>query len=120
MCGIHLDLTSTLKSGAIQALQHVFPNAQIKGCLFHFGQCVWRHVQSLGFASQYNSSLVVKYWVRQSVALALIPDNSIDDGFMRIQDIAPVESVPDHTITEFHDYLVETWLDDDAARFPRY
>jgi hypothetical protein len=105
--------------GAINALQHVFPDAQIKGCLFHFAQSVWRHVQSLGMAMEYNSSSLVKSWVRQSMALALVPEESIDDGFLRVQDIAPTECVSELIITKFHDYIVDTWLDDDAAMFPR-
>jgi hypothetical protein len=31
-----------------EAVQSLIPNATIKGCSFHWGQAIWRHVQSLG------------------------------------------------------------------------
>jgi len=30
----------------ISAFDEIFPNAVIKGCFFHFGQCVWRKIQT--------------------------------------------------------------------------
>jgi hypothetical protein len=30
-----------------KAVQSLIPNAIIKGCSFHWGQAIWRHVQSL-------------------------------------------------------------------------
>jgi len=32
----------------ISAFQDIFPNAIINRCFFHFCQCVWRKIQSLG------------------------------------------------------------------------
>jgi hypothetical protein len=35
----------------LRALKDVFPAAQIRGCFFHFTQCLWRKVQELGLNS---------------------------------------------------------------------
>ena len=32
---------------AINAFAQVFPISEIKGCFFHFGQAIWRHIQAL-------------------------------------------------------------------------
>ena len=32
----------------VQSLELQFPSACIHGCYFHFTQCLWRKVQSLG------------------------------------------------------------------------
>lgn len=37
------------------ALSEVFPDADVQGCFFHFGQCLWRSLQSLGLAERYIS-----------------------------------------------------------------
>jgi transposase-like protein len=36
------------EQGVWKAVQSLIPNATIKGCSFHWGQAIWRHVQSLG------------------------------------------------------------------------
>jgi len=32
----------------ISAFKDIFPNAKINVCFFHFCQCLWRKIQSLG------------------------------------------------------------------------
>ena len=38
---------------AFNALTQNFPNAEIQGCFFHFGQAIWRHIQALGLQQRY-------------------------------------------------------------------
>ena len=37
-----------------RALEQVLPNAERKGCAFHYSQCIWRYAQSLGLATAYT------------------------------------------------------------------
>ena len=46
------------------------------GCLFHFGQCVWRQVQSKDLSRRSEEDEVFRLNVRRLVALA---DNDADD-----------------------------------------
>jgi hypothetical protein len=39
-----LTVMIDFEMAVIQSLQHHFPEAEIQGCLFHFGQCLWRNV----------------------------------------------------------------------------
>ena len=55
---------------AIQALNLVFPNSKISGCMFHLGQCVFRKVQKLGLASVYHSNNLIKKYTKALCALA--------------------------------------------------
>jgi len=36
------------------ALKKVFPDAVLKGCVFHRSQAVWRHVQAVGLQRAYH------------------------------------------------------------------
>lgn len=36
---------------AKSAITNVFPDVIIKGCNFHFGQCLWRKIQTLGLST---------------------------------------------------------------------
>ena len=58
---------------AIRAFQNTFPMATITGCMFHFGQCVWRKLQS-GFAQRYRDEPGL-------LALAFIPTDDVIEVF---------------------------------------
>ena len=38
----------------VQSLSLAFPGAALRGCHFHFTQCLWRKVQKLGLAEDYR------------------------------------------------------------------
>ena len=43
-----LECESDFEQGSWLAIKSLFPNAVVKGCAFHWGQSIWRHVQSIG------------------------------------------------------------------------
>ena len=47
-------ISTGYEQAAIGAIGNVFPNTRITGCLFHFGQALWRKLQSDGLASMYT------------------------------------------------------------------
>jgi transposase-like protein len=38
------------ENALLNSIKKVFQNAMIKGCSFHFGQSIWRKVQSVGLS----------------------------------------------------------------------
>ena len=46
------EVTIDLKIASIEALKSSFPNANIKGCFFHFAQANWQKNQTLGLAKK--------------------------------------------------------------------
>ena len=51
---------------AINAFAQVFPNAEIKGCFFHFDQAIWRRIQAFGLQQRYQNdeefAVVIKHF----------------------------------------------------------
>ncbi|XP_060840902.1 uncharacterized protein LOC132921739 [Rhopalosiphum padi] len=45
-------------------------NTEIKGCLFHFGQSIWRQVQKVGLVHDYTHNDEVKKTVQKICALS--------------------------------------------------
>ena len=94
---------------SINALRDHFPNADIQGCLFHFGQCLWRKIQELGLRAWYNQprgekSLLIKMFT----ALVFVPINLVPDAFNALLDSldAGVDQLP----TDFLIYFEATWI----------
>ena len=75
------------ENASINALRVFFPDADLQGCLFHFGQCVWRKVQALGLQAWYmeaegNNALLIKMFI----ALAFVPIALVPDAFNSLVD----------------------------------
>lgn len=114
---IHIDYELAM----IKAVKNVFPDSIIQGCLFHYSQCLWRKVQDLGIVSAYNGDSNVRRWIRRFSALPFVPLKTIDDAFLEIYENAPCPSrtITSEQVEKFHDYMVETWVDELDSKFNR-
>lgn len=99
----------------IVAVRQEFPGTRISGCLFHFGQALWRKIQGLGGAAEYQNSAESRQYLRRCSALAFVPLQKLDDAWVDLQADAPDSPM----CRAFADYFVQTWMDDIASRFPR-
>ncbi len=58
------SVTVDFERASINAIQDVFPTAQVSGCYFHFCQATYRKLQSLGLQAWYaenaEHSLLIK------------------------------------------------------------
>ena len=112
-------ITIDFEQGAINALKHVFPNVTIKGCNFHYNQCLFKKLQELGLHQAYYASpdddlKSVKALYQRTIALAFIPTWNIDDLWCQVMN--SFDHVP--RSQEFFDYCTDTWIDNDS-RFSR-
>ena len=49
------SITVDFEKAAINSIKNNFPHVSICGCFFHFGQCLWRKIQTVGLQSWYNN-----------------------------------------------------------------
>ena len=77
------------------------------GCLFHFGQCVWRHVQNNGLSKKYQEDDDFRSDIKKLIALAYLPIDDIIKGF----DLVAAEFDDD-----FLDYFKKTWIGEPKRR----
>ncbi|CAF2040298.1 unnamed protein product [Rotaria magnacalcarata] len=61
------------ESATLKLTKSYFPDAIQIGCLFHFGQCLWREVPSLGLKNKYTDDGNFRMNVKKLMALAFVP-----------------------------------------------
>ncbi|KAL8600339.1 hypothetical protein ACOMHN_060955 [Nucella lapillus] len=108
---IHTDF----EMAALQACRISFPKTSLRGCFFHYTQSIWRKVQNLHLAIEYNENRELKTFVRRLAVLPLVPIEDVDEAWMLVHGEAP--EIPG--VTELCDYMVKTWVDDQRPLFHR-
>ena len=59
------------------AIASILSKTVIRGCFFHFAQCIWRKVQDLGLVTAYKQNSSLRKTVRRIAALPLMPLNAL-------------------------------------------
>ncbi|XP_045173609.2 uncharacterized protein LOC123535128 [Mercenaria mercenaria] len=88
------------------AIRDVFPNVQIKGCVFHWSQSVFRHVESIGLGPAYMERGSIWNYVRQLLVLPFLPVNHIKPEFDQLAARANTDA-----LRQLVDYIRSTWIE---------
>ena len=84
---------------------YVFDGLELKGCLFHWTQAVWRKVQELGLQVAYTKDNDTFAYVRKLMALPFLPAHDITVAFYGLKAKAATEPIP-HLVC----YIEQTWI----------
>ena len=108
-----LVVISDFESGLISSIRVSLPFAVHRGCFFHYAQCIFRNVKSLGLSVRYRTDEDFRTKIRMFIALGLVPlqhfNLYVNNLFTYIAN--------DRDILHFYtDYFFSTWLRPD---FPR-
>ena len=66
----------------LYAIETEIPNARLSGCYFHFGQNLWRKVQSLGLARDYRQNRRLKKTIRKVMAMGYLLLTLVRQNFL--------------------------------------
>ncbi len=95
------------ETAMISAINDTFPQARVRGCLFHFCQAIWRKVQTLGLAVRYKEDDAFNRIVRRASALPLVPRDEIHNVWMQAMNESDDPEI-----------MRLTWVDELVAVFP--
>ena len=103
---LHLDLSpsvvlSDFELAIIQAAELSLPSADIKGCYYHYCQCLNRKIQNLGLQVAYREDHHLNSFIRKTAALAFVPRR-----YVRLAVKANMPQLP--RVEEFVKYYEET------------
>ena len=82
------------EKAAINAVQDVYPDANIQGCLYHLSQNIYRKVQSLGLQERYQTDAEFSLLMRMIPALAFAPIHEVINVFEELQEAMSPEGIP--------------------------
>ena len=72
-----LSIKTDYELAAINSFKNCFPNAEQKGCFFHFAQSLYRKIQSEGLQQRYSNDPEFSLQLRMLAALAMVPENDV-------------------------------------------
>jgi hypothetical protein len=70
---------------AQRAFEISFPGVIIKGCLFHFGQTLFKNLMKVGLKQEYADNEQLQTFFKQVFCLAVIPVESIQTECLNLQ-----------------------------------
>ena len=98
-------ITMDFEAAAWAAFRAEFPNINVRGCAFHWGQAVWRQIQALGMQQAYVTDKAFHCYCKKLLALSYIPWETITDTFNRLELEATTDG--QHRLCE---YIKRTWI----------
>lgn len=108
------DVTLDFEKATMNAIVEEFPNAEIHGCNFHFGQNVWRHVQAVGLQTVYANDDDFAQNIKLLTALAFVPTDRVVDAFEELMttDFYSENSTSKHrdAIQQLATYFQNTYM----------
>ena len=105
---IHIDFEQSM----IAAIRSVFQAGTIRGCTFHFGQCIWRNAQNFGLLKQSRNLDQIDRCLKMLTTLPMIKPWEIDSAYQYIIAQAPQD------MSGFMVYFESNFIANNA-RFPR-
>ena len=95
--------------GLLQAVKLHFPDADVKGCYFHFSQCLWRWVQNNGHVVLYRENEEFRTLIKHAAALAYLPSANVRLAWSTIRLNLSDGSAP---AEDFVKYFTSSWTKD--------
>ena len=99
------SITLDFEAATWTALRKVLPSVSLRGCLFHWNQAIWRHIQHLGLVSSYMKKDSAYKFCRRVMALPFLPAESIYPMFSSLRS-----SVPPGPYVDLMSYIDQTWM----------
>ncbi|CAF4416478.1 unnamed protein product, partial [Adineta steineri] len=62
----------------------------VKGCLFHYGQALFRKFVSLNLTTPFHEDESLRSWFRSFAAIALLPETDMNEAIEYLRSIKPL------------------------------
>ena len=99
----------------VNAFRVAFPNATIKGCYFHFTQCLWDNIKSKVGCKVYDTKhseycLATAKWLGYFKGLAFVPVHLVPNCLIWLKENKPNNLSKVKELSNFILYFESTWV----------
>ncbi|CAF4256090.1 unnamed protein product [Rotaria sp. Silwood2] len=84
---------SDFETSLIKVIKEKLPNVIHHGCFFHFTQSLYKHTNSLDLSTAYLEDEDLRLACRSTMALALLPQDHIEEAFELLKNDSPEELI---------------------------
>ncbi|CAF1105322.1 unnamed protein product [Brachionus calyciflorus] len=107
-------IVSDFEQAAINAYELCFKNVIVKGCHFHFTQCLSKNIQKVGYCEEYSSKNKVNEWINMFKSLTFLLQDLIPSAFDLINNLLPKYN---SKFNEFLNYFKDTWYGNSKVKY---
>lgn len=101
----HPDSVSVdFEKAVINAVGQAFPNAEVRGCLYHLMKNFRRHLADAKMLQRYNTEPAFSLNARMIVSLAFVPITGLDEAFQALSETLSDDLGP--MLTWFEEYYL--------------
>ena len=101
------EVVMDFKAAMWHGVKVVFPEIQIRGCVFHWVQAMWRRVQALGLQDSYSKDEGTHCIVRMLMALPFIPHEHVLRVFLHVSSSSNSQN---SQLASLCTYIHDTWI----------
>lgn len=115
----NLEPTETMtdyEEGLRLAIKICWPNASIKGCLWHFKRAIEKRCKSLGMHNLFKKNKLARKVKAMLTNLPLLPEHLLVDGYQSIKDFARRNKL-NKRFEEVFSYFEGYWLKNQVFMF---
>ena len=69
------DILTEFEQAALNSVCQVYPNTELKRCVYHFSSDIWRHIRNLCLQNHSQGGENITLWLRMLSTLAFVPPN---------------------------------------------
>ena len=111
------DILVDFERAAINVIEHLNPNVEIKGCFYHLSSNVWKRIQQFGYQQRYNDDQEFALNTRMLCALAFLPPDDVIQEFEQLVDC--IRDVYNDIMDGLLDYFEDTFIGRYRRNAPR-
>ena len=90
--------------------QHVYPNAAIVGCWFHYAQAIIKCTNKIGLIEAYGTDADVQNVVQCLMSLSLLPTEEIVSAIADVEANVVVDSSHENQLRQLIRYVNQQWI----------
>jgi len=98
------------EEASVAGFQHVYPNAGIVGCWFHYAQAIIKCTNKIGLREAYGSDADVQNVVQCLMSLPLLPPEEIMSAIADVEANVVVDSSHENQLRQLIRYVNRQWI----------